>query len=114
MEIKDKKKLCNKIFWKIFLALLISFFALYVSAATGYYEFEQHKKVTLTNEKIREFEQDLKDGKKIDVKKYLDEKEENYENGFSNAGIAFSNIIEECIENGVQNIFGFLNSVFDG
>ena len=114
MEIKDKKKLCNKIFWKIFLALLISFFALYVSAATGYYEFEQHKKVTLTNEKIREFEQDLKDGKKINVKKYLDEKEEYYENGFSNAGIVFSNVIEECVENGIQNIFGFLNSVFDG
>jgi len=114
MEIKDKKKLCNKIFWKIFLALLISFFALYVSAATGYYEFEQHKKVTLTKEKIKEFEQDLKDGKKINVKKYLDEKEEYYENGFSNAGIVFSNVIEECVENGIQNIFGFLNSVFDG
>lgn len=113
MEIKDKKKLCNKIFWKIFLALLISFCALYVSVATGYYEFEQHKKVVLTNEKIEEFEQDLKAGKKINVKKYLDEKEENYENAFSNAGIAFSNIIEECVENGIQNIFGFLNSVFD-
>ncbi len=114
METKDKKKLYSKIFWKLFLALLFGFLALYVSAATGYYEFEQHKKVTLTTEKIVEFEQDLKSGKKIDVKNYLDEKEENYENNFSKTGIMFSNIIEECVQNGIQNVFDFLNNVFDG
>lgn len=114
METKDKKKLYSKIFWKLFLALLFGFMALYVSAATGYYEYEQHKKVTLTNEKIIEFEQDLKAGKKIDVKNYLDEKEKNYENGFSKAGIMFSNVIGDCIQNGVQNVFNFLSNVFEG
>lgn len=114
METKDKKKLYNKIFWKLFLALFFGFMALYVSAATGYYEYEQHKKVTLTDEKIAEFEEDLKAGKKIDVKNYLDEKEQNYENVFSKAGIMFSDIIGDCIQNGVQNVFEFLNNVFEG
>lgn len=114
MEEKDKKKLYNKIFWKIFLALLFGFFALYVSEATGYYEFEQHKKVTLTNEKIKEFEKDLEEGKNIDIKNYIDEKEVSYENKTSSMGLAISQTIEGCVSNGLKKTFDFLNSVFNG
>lgn len=114
MENKDKKKLFTKIFWKIFLALLFGFGALYISEATGYYEFEQHKRVTLTNEKITKFESDIKSGKEINIKNYIDEKEQNYENGFSKAGIAMSSFIEGCIQNGIQSTFEFLNNVFNG
>ena len=47
---KKKRKIFNKVMSRIFLGLLVGFIALYVSEATGYYEFEQHKKVTLTSE----------------------------------------------------------------
>lgn len=110
----EKNKIYSKIFWRLFLALLFGFMALYISSETGYYEFEQHKKVTLTTEKIKEFEQDLKEGKTINVKDYLDEKEENYENTFSKAGIMFSTFIGDFVQNGVTNTFKFLNNVFDG
>lgn len=114
MDNKDKKKLFTKIFWKIFLALLFGFGALYISEATGYYEFEQHKKVTLTNEKINKFEEDLKSGKQINIKNYIDEKEVSYENGFSKAGMFFSSVIEDGITNGLQSTFEFLNNIFNG
>lgn len=114
MENKDKKKLFNKIFWKVFLALLFGFLALYISGAAGYYEFEQHKKVTLTNEKINEFEDDIKSGKKINIKDYIDEKQINYENNFSKTGIVMSSVIEKCVQSGLQKTFEFLNSVFNG
>ena len=51
MKVEEKKKLCNKIFSRILLALFIAFMAIYVSSATGYYEFEQHNKMILTEEK---------------------------------------------------------------
>lgn len=114
MEDKNKKKLVSKIFWKIFLALLFGFSALYISEATGYYEFEQHKKVTLTNELIKQFESDVSNGKDINVKDYIDEKEVSYENNVSSTGIFLSKTIEELMQNGMKTTFEFLNSVFNG
>lgn len=114
MEDKNKKKLFNKIFWKVFLALLFGFTALYVSEATGYYEFEQHKKVTLTNELIKQFETDVTSGKNINIKDYIDEKEISYQNNISSTGMFLSETIEDLLQNGVQKTFEFLNSVFNG
>lgn len=114
MEEKNKKKLVSKIFWKIFLALLFGFGALYLSEATGYYEFEEHKKVALTSEKIKEFEEDIKNGKNINIKDYIDEKEVSYENGTSGMGLFLSESIKNIMENGLKSTFDFLNSVFNG
>lgn len=111
-EIDKKKKLYSKIFWKIFIALFFAFGALYLSEKTGYYEFEEHKQVNLTNEKIKEFEEDIKSGKDINIKDYIDEKEVSFENSFSNTGIFLSETISNWLENGLNSTFGFLNSVF--
>lgn len=113
MEEKNKKKLFNKIFWKVFLALLFGFTALYVSEATGYYEYEQHKKTVLTNEKIAKFEEDVSKGKNINIKDYIDEKEVSYENNMSSTGLFLSKTIENCLQNGIKGTFDFLNSVFN-
>ena len=39
MKTEDKKKLGNKICTKLFMALLVAFFALYLSEKSGYYEY---------------------------------------------------------------------------
>lgn len=111
-EIDKKKKLYSKIFWKIFLALFFTFGALYLSEQTGYYEFAEHKQVNLTNEKIKEFETDIKSGKDISIKDYIDEKEISFENNFSNVGVFLSETISNWLESGLNSTFGFLNSVF--
>lgn len=111
-EIDKKKKLYSKIFWKIFLALFFGFGALYFSEKTGYYEFQEHKQVNLTKEKIEEFERDIKEGKDINIKDYINEKEVSYENNFSNTGILLSETISNWLENGINSTFEFLNSVF--
>ena len=67
-ENKKKKNTLDKIFGRIILTILVAFTAIYVSEATGYYEYEQHKKVILTEEKIKEFENDVKNGKNINIK----------------------------------------------
>ena len=114
MEDKDKKKICGKIVWKIFLALLFGFFALYISEATGYYEFEQHKKVALTEEKIKQFENDVNAGKDIKITDYINEREVSYENNTSSLGLALSDCVENVVKDGIETTFNFLNRLFNG
>lgn len=114
MEENKKNKIINKIFWKLFLALLFGFGALYLSEVSGYYEFQEHKQVVLTNEKIKEFEADIKEGKDINIKDYINEKEVNLDNSFSNAGIFFSETIGEWVQNGLNATLEFFGSVFSG
>ena len=58
----------EKILRTIFLFLFIIYIGIYASNKTGYYEYEMHKKVELTNEQIEKFEEDVKNNKKIDIK----------------------------------------------
>ena len=114
MKVEDKKKLCNKIFSKILLALFISFLAIYISSATGYYEFEQHNRMVLTEEKIKEFEQDVADGKEVDIKSYIVSDIPNYENAVSKLGNKISTQFESFIQNGIESTFSFLNKMLQG
>lgn len=113
-EKKDKKKLINKIFARIFLTLLVAFTALYVSEATGYYEYELHKQVVLTEDKIKEFETDVKEGKNINIKDYLDETEVDYSNNVSNTGLKISENLGNVVKSGLESAFNFLNNFMEG
>ena len=114
MKVEDKKKLCNKIFSRIFLALFIAFLAIYVSSASGYYEFEQHNKMVLTEEKIKEFEQDVADGKEVDIKNYIVSDTPNYQNSVSKLGNTFSTQLEKFVQSGLESTFEFLNKLLQG
>ena len=60
MKPESKTQKRNKIFkWTLFL-LFLSFIILYLSQATGYYEYEQSRKTAFTAEQIKQFEQDAK------------------------------------------------------
>lgn len=114
MKTDEKKKIASKIFWKVFLAFFIAFFALYVSEATGYYEFEQHKKVTLTEEKIKQFEKDVAEGKKVDITQYMGDREINYQNNISKTGLNLSENIGKAVQSGLEATFNFLNGIMEG
>lgn len=111
MKIEDKKKLATKICWRVFLALFIAFLALYVSQATGYYEYEQHQKVVLTNEKIKQFEQDVADGKNIDIQDYMESKTPNYKTKISSFGLQLSKELGSVVQSGLEATFEFLNGI---
>lgn len=111
---KKKRKIFNKVMSRIFLGLLVGFIALYVSEATGYYEFEQHKKVTLTSEKIKQFENDVANGKNIDIRDYVEEKEISYQNNASTIGVTLSEQIGNIISGGLESTFNFLGQLLEG
>ena len=45
---------------------------LYLSQSTGYFEYRNSKKVALTNKQIEKFEQDVKEGKNVDIENYIE------------------------------------------
>jgi hypothetical protein len=113
MEEKKKNK-GSKIFWYTLLFFLIAFIALYISEATGYYEFAKHKQVELNQVKIEEFEQDVKAGKEINVKDYIEERDISYQNKASNIGSKLSEEIENLLQGGLKTTFDFLETLING
>lgn len=85
--------------------LFVLFLALYFTQTTGYYEFEQRKLTTLTEEQIQKFEQDVKDGKKIDLENYTDTGKKNYNNKLSSLSLSLSKKIENVFSSGLESIF---------
>ena len=49
----------EKLIKTIFTILFVIFVTIYISQATGYYEYELHKKSELTKEQIQKFEKDV-------------------------------------------------------
>lgn len=113
MKKDDKIKLANNTFKFSFIAFLIAFTTLYISQATGYYEYEQHQKAILTEEKIKQFEQDVLDGKNIDINEYLTNTDKNYQNKVSRLGLNVSNQIGDVVKTGIEGIFKFLNKMIE-
>lgn len=96
---------------RLFIACLFSLFlCLYVTQALGYYEFTNYKKTTLTNKAIERFEEDVKSGKKIDAKDYV-EAEKNYNNLLSRTSLTISNTIEKTFDMLMNCLFNELSKV---
>lgn len=111
---KDKKyKKINKVFsWFLFI-LFITFVTLYISQATGYYEFEQARKTAFTKEQIERFEQDVKDGKEIDINDYLENTNKNYQNNISRFSLNISEGIGKYAKMGIEKIFSGIAKVIE-
>jgi len=101
----------EKIVKTIFILLFIVFITIYISQANGYYEYELHKRVELTNEQIKKFEEDVKNNKKIDLKEYTMDGVENYNNNFSKLGSNFSKVTSKYVKKGISGFFGFVENL---
>ena len=101
----------SKIFKNIMIILFVIFIALFISQANGYYEYQEYKKVALTNEQIKEFESDVKAGKKIDIKDYVGNTKKEYGNVVSNMGLTVSKNIEKYVKKAINTSFGVLSDL---
>ena len=91
-----------------FLLLLITFLTLYFSQMTGYYEYQNYQKMTMTKEQIERFEQDIKEGKEVDITNYVVNTTKDYKNTFSKTGTSLSRAISGGVRNSVLKLFGLL------
>ena len=101
---EEKKK--SNWFLKILLFLFIIYFSLYMMDSLGYYNIAS-KNVILTEEKIKEFENDVMNGKEIDIKEYTKDNT-NYKNVYSNFGYMISMGIDKVLNSGLKEIGEFL------
>ncbi len=108
-----KKKKSNKIFKFIFMVLIMSFLVIYLSEMAGYYEYKNYQKKTLTEEQIRKFEEDVKNGVEVDLNDYLVTEDKSYYNNLSKMTSKLSDGISDVVKKGVENTFKFLSKIVD-
>lgn len=113
MKKEDHIKTFNKCFKIGFTIFLISFLALYVSQATGYYEYELNRQVTLTEEQIKKFEEDIKNGKELDIDAYLLKTNKNYQTNISKWGVTISNSISKYVSLAVDSFFNAIGKLVE-
>lgn len=92
----------------IFAFLLIIYLTLYFSSMTGYYEYQNYQKMTLTEEQISKFEKDVKEGKKVDVEDYIIKEKTDYNNKIADAGKKTSYVISNLMQTFLTKAFSFL------
>lgn len=108
---KNNKK--NKLGLFIFSLFFISFLVIYLSELAGYYEYRNYQKTSLTKEQIEMFEQDVKEGKEVDIKKYLINDSKKYNNTLSVLASKLSDSISNVVNNGVKYTFKYISKLID-
>jgi len=106
MEDKNKK---NNIFLKILSILFLIYFSLYMMDNLGYYNINTKNKI-LTEEAIKEFENDVKNGKSIDIKNYVGDNT-NYKNFYSNLGYNLSVGVDNILNKGLKKVGDILKKL---
>lgn len=111
IKLNDKKQVFFKYLLKLFIIIIfVSFLTLYFSKNSGYFEYEQYKRTSFTKEQIQKFEQDIKDGKSVDITDYMSNNDSDYSNKISNIGLNLSKGIEKTIKSGLNKAIELLNN----
>lgn len=107
---KDKK---NKFYKFIFMTFFLSFLVIYISEITGYYEYRNYQKKSLTEEQIKKFEEDVASGKEVDINSYMVVENKNYDNKLSKVTSKLSDSISTMVGEGVNQTFKFLSKLME-
>lgn len=99
-------------FFKILLVFFLIFMALYIALESGYYDIKMGRKATITEEKLQEFESDVKDGKEVDLKDYLTDDYVDYSSSVSRFGSKIGSSIDKLMDGGIDGFLNLLGSLF--
>lgn len=95
----------DKIFKFILLSFLIFFLVLLFAEKFGYYETKEERVKTLTDEQIKIFEEDIKNGIEIDITDYVLDSEKDYTNNLSENIYKVSLRLEKTADKLIKAIF---------
>ena len=77
--------------------------------ASGYNEYTRNRENMLTEEQIKEYEEDIEAGKDVTIKDYLNKDKVNYDNKVSDLGLDLSELIGDVFNKGMNAFFNMLN-----
>ena len=101
----------NKSFYIILLVLFIMFLGLYVSSSSGVIDYSSRHKKVLTDKNIKEFEEDIKNNKEIDIKKYSYDDTDKYDNSISKTTLKVSSFLGSTVKSILDFTFGKLEKL---
>ena len=108
-----KYKINKKIVKLIFYLLFFSFIAVFFASESGYIEYYEKQRSTLTASEIKKFEEDIKSGKAVDLEKYLEKHNKKYKTKLSSLTSNFSDFISKCVEKGVVGAFKYISQLVE-
>ena len=108
---KNSKK-AWEVFKRILFFLFIIFLINYFSVSTGYYEKQITNKTILTEEKIKEFEQDVKNNEYVDIKDYVSDTYVDTSSVGSDLGYKVSETINDFVTNKAIKALKVLGKLF--
>lgn len=88
-----------------FFSLFTFFVILLLAQSQGYYKTRSQKAKTLTDEQIINFEKDVREGRDIDVKKYVLYEDKDYTNNVSDNIYRMSLKLENVVDGAIRLIF---------
>lgn len=109
----EEKPLQVRIFKLVMTILVIIYLGLFIANNTGYYSFSLRNRKELTDEQIKKFEEDVKNGVEIDINDYLSMETISYQNNISSLGYNLSSTLENLIKTGVYKIFDFFSDLVE-
>ena len=86
------------------------FVASYFVEKTGYYDYKLQEKTILTSEQIKKFENDVKEGKEIDIENYFNENKKDYSNNITTNVTKASLKANKYLKKGIESIFNILDN----
>lgn len=100
----------KRIFKSFVLLLFLGFTFLFFSSNNGYYEYQLKEKTFLTEEAVKKFEEDIKNGKNVDIDSYINKEDKNYDNGISKLNQKISNKISSLFSTTLKCFFKYITS----
>lgn len=97
----------------IIIATLIIFISSYIISESGYYEYTMQQRTIITNEKIKEFEEDIKNNESIDLKKYLNKEQNDYSNKITTLVYNISDNSNKLARKAIKYLFKKLGSLVE-
>lgn len=105
----SKKTIIKLILITVFLSFLIT----YVIGMSGYYEYELSNKRIMTEEQMKQFEEDVKNNENIDLGDYVVNTHTDYTNKFTKGVTNASLTINKYLKKSIESVFKIMSKMVE-
>lgn len=103
----------TKVFYITILILFIIFLIIFISSSKGYYEYSNSQKKSITDKRIKQFEEDIKNGKDVNINDYYKQETKDYNNNISKLGDNMNLFINKSINYMLESSFKVVEKMID-